>query len=414
MGADEPALLDLPLPHRALSLPVLRGVAPSLLNLGVIDRLERRALRVVVAVAVPQILHQRRVAEAAPVLVECQGVAAVLDQRRGAHVVMHGQATLEPWNRQGVETDGADGVVNAEIGDPRTTGGSHQQALRDGQIVDQLPGDPVAPRLFAKIKSPERTMRFVTFDVPGIADEIVDAPDARRRFPEHAVPHAGPILALSPEDAVVLPQLVHGQRRAATQDAAGRDESDERSRGVRTAAEPEDVDFIGVGHFVAVVVVGDEPVIGFADVLLETEPEASARDAVEDTGPDTLDVVLGLDDRAIAVWRRAVHGQGEMLEDVRAVVAVVPGTVETDYKAFPGRHDVLPSVRRQARSSRVEALRRKYPAGPSRLRYYAHRQGVARRLGPRSRQPSSSLSSRNAVSAWRSGTRRRHRQECAG
>jgi hypothetical protein len=120
------------------------------------------------------------------------------------------------------------------------------------------------------------------------------------------------------------------------QETAGRDEPDERTRGVRSTAEPEDVDFVCVRGIAIVAVVRNQPVVGRTDVLFEPERKAPAADPIEHAGADTGDVVLVLLDAAVR--QRSVQRQCEVLQHVGAVVLVVPRSVETDDESLFRAH----------------------------------------------------------------------------
>ena len=55
--------------------------------------------------------------KAAPMLVDGQGVPALLNDGSGTQVVVDGQLAAEPWNGQRIPTHRADRIVDAKIRD---------------------------------------------------------------------------------------------------------------------------------------------------------------------------------------------------------------------------------------------------------------------------------------------------------
>ena len=131
-----------------------------------------------------------------------------------------------------------------------------------------------------------------------------------------------------------------GQRCAAAQQAARADEADERARGKGATTEAEDVDLVGWGERAFVLVVLNQPVVRGADVRLEPEAETAAGETIERTSADAFEIELELSHRVVANAALMAFGcQREMVEDVGAIVLVVPGAIEAHHQASNLCHD---------------------------------------------------------------------------
>ncbi len=147
------------------------------------------------------------------------------------------------------------------------------------------------------------------------------------------------MFVLASEQAVVLPELVDGERSTTTKQSAGADEADERSRGERAAAEAEDVDLVSLLERSRVLEVLDQPVVGGANVGLDAKAETTARELVERTGAEAFEVVLELGDRVGAERViLAFRGQTKMMQNVGRIVSIVPRPIETQRQTSNSCH----------------------------------------------------------------------------
>ena len=165
---------------------------------------------------------------------------------------------------------------------------------------------------------------------PGIPDQVGQSPELWNRFTEERRERTSVVLALAPEQAVVLPQLFDGERCPTPEQPAGTDEADERSRSERAAAEAKDVELVSLLQGSGVFEVLDQPVVCGANVGLEAEAESTAGDLVERSGADAFEIVLDLSDRVRA--ERVVpafSGQAKVMQNVGRIVPIVPGAIET-------------------------------------------------------------------------------------
>ena len=314
--ADEPALFDAPRPRR--------GQRTDWIDLHILPRRQVAfdPFELALGGVAADVGDKRCVLEAAAVLVDRQRMPAFLNQRRRPHVVMQCEAAADAGNRERIPTHSADGVVDAEVGNLHAPRPADQQFLGGVQCVGSL-ARHVAGR--------SRSGRFLLPDQPRIPDEIGNASELDRRVGEEVGERATVMLTHAADQAVGAPELVDGERCAAAQQAAGADEADERPRGECAAAESEDVDFVGGREGRLVLIVLDQPVVCGADVRLETEAEAAAGDRIERTRADAFEIELQLRDSVfVDALVVALRGEREMMQNVRRIVAVVPGAVEAD------------------------------------------------------------------------------------
>src|SRR5688572_16148657 len=129
---------------------------------------------------------------------------------------------------------------------------------------------------------------------PGIPDQVGQSPELWNGFTEERRERTSVVLALSPEQAVVLPQLFDREWCPTPEQPAGTDKADERSRSERAAAEAKDVELVSLLQGSSVFEVLDQPVVCGADVGLEAEAESTARDLIERSGADTFEIELEL------------------------------------------------------------------------------------------------------------------------
>jgi hypothetical protein len=105
-------------------------------------------------------------------------LAAMLDQPGGPHVVMHRQAASQSRDRQRVEADGTDRVVDPQIRNLHASRPPDQEALGGVQLVNELSGHTL--RVVAGPSVLPLSPALDDIDVPRIADEVVDAADGCR------------------------------------------------------------------------------------------------------------------------------------------------------------------------------------------------------------------------------------------
>lgn len=162
--------------------------------------------------------------------------------------------------------------------------------------------------------------------VPGIGDQIFELPEGWR-----GIERSGLLLVVFPfQGAITLPKLVHGERRAAPEQPATGDEAGQRAGGEGAAAETEDENLVGLAVAIFIVVVLEirhQPVVGLADVAFETDAESATVNLVEHPRAHPLVIEPALLPRVVDL---PLMHQVVKVEDVGAVVLIVPGAVETD------------------------------------------------------------------------------------
>ena len=218
-------------------------------------------------------------------LIDRQCMTALLDKRRRPHVVMQGEPALHARDRQRIPAHRTDCVVDAEIGDLNAPRPSNQELLGIVEILDALTGDAACGPCGCDIFFANQ---------PGIPQQIRETPKLWSGLAEERREGASVMFAFASEEAVVLPELIDSQRRAAAQQSAGADETHERPRCERTATEAEYVDLISRLERVGVFEVLDQPVVSGSDVRLQSEPETAAGNLVERSRTETLEIELEL------------------------------------------------------------------------------------------------------------------------
>jgi len=177
---------------------------------------------------------------------------------------------------------------------------------------------------------------------PWIPDQVWQSPELWNRFTEERRERTSVVLALAPEQAVVLPQLFDGERCPTPEQPAGTDEADERSRSERAAAEAKDVELVSLLQGSGVFEVLDQPVVCGADVGLEAEAESTARDLVERSGADAFEIELELSNRVcVEGVVFTFSGQTEVMQHIGRIVSIVPGAIETQHQASHGCHRMM-------------------------------------------------------------------------
>jgi hypothetical protein len=139
--------------------------------------------------------------------VDRQGVTAMSNQRRRAHVVMEGKSTLHTRDRQRVPPNCTDRVVHTEIRDLHAPRPANEEFLRVVQIRHTQAGHPIRAAC---------GIGFLAVDEPRIPHEFREASKFRSAVAEERRQRAGVMLALTSEEAVVLPELRDGEWSAAS------------------------------------------------------------------------------------------------------------------------------------------------------------------------------------------------------
>ncbi len=332
MCADEPALLDAARPRRCQrSDRIALSVLPCQVT---IDPFELAVSGVAADVG-----HKRCVCEAAAVLVNGQRMPALLNQRRRPHVVVQRETAANAGDREGIPSDRTDRVVDTEIGDLHAARPTNQQGLGGRERSDLL-----ARHLSGR----SRRKRFLLANEPRIPDQFGDASELDGWVWKEIGERTAVMLTRAADEAVSAPELVDGERRPAAQEPAGADETDERPRGECASAESEDVNLVRRCEGRLVLIILDQPVVGGADVRLETKAEAAPGDRVERSRADAFEVELQLCDPVVVhALVAALRGQREVVQNVCRIVAIVPGAIKADGQSPDLRHqNPLSSERR--------------------------------------------------------------------